>query len=159
MKNFSDILHSTFYILDFMVSLVIVTHGDFGAYLLEAAEEIVGRQPGQGIFIAPISRKLTLAEVRQKIEAALAGALGAAGPDGALILCDMLGGTPCNEALMIARHHPNVEVLAGINLYMVVSAMMNARRLGLPALAQKVLEDSKRSVANAKELFLGKQRA
>ena len=141
-----------------MISIVIVTHGEFGAYLLEAAEEIVGRSSDQCVCVATISRKLSLVEARQKIEAALKNAREFSGSEGLLVLCDMLGGTPCNETLMLTRHHSNVEILAGINLYMLVSALMNARRLSVSALAHKVMEDARRSVANGRELFLSKQK-
>lgn len=137
-----------------MVSILIVTHGEFGAYLLEAAEEIVGRAPGQAASVAAISRKLALPQVRAKIEAAITASLQAPGAGGALVLCDMMGGTPCNEVLLLARRFESVEVLAGVNLYMVISALMNARRLPLSALSAKVLEDSRRSVANAKDYLM-----
>ena len=52
-----------------MINFLIVTHGEFGAYLLEAAEEIVGRSSDQCVCVATISRKLSLIEVRQKIQA------------------------------------------------------------------------------------------
>ncbi|MBI2070209.1 MAG: hypothetical protein HYT79_06360 [Elusimicrobia bacterium] len=139
-----------------MVSIVIVTHGEFGAYLLEAAEEIVGRPAEQCVVVAAISRRLSLPEVRQKIEAAITEAVKSSGSEGVLALCDMLGGTPCNETLLLARKYPKIEVLAGVNLYMIISALMNSRRLGLESLLSKVLEDSRRSVANAREIFLSK---
>ncbi|MEK7287430.1 MAG: hypothetical protein AAB091_02560 [Elusimicrobiota bacterium] len=141
-----------------MISILIVTHGDFGAYLLEAAEEIVGREPSQRAGVAAISRKLSLIEVRAKIETEIRQATQAPGAEGVIALCDMMGGTPCNEALLLARRMDRVEVLAGVNLYMVISALMNARRLSLAALTVKVLEDSRRSVANAKELLMTAKR-
>ncbi|MBI4064154.1 MAG: hypothetical protein HY401_07625 [Elusimicrobia bacterium] len=140
-----------------MVSILIITHGEFGAYLLEAAEEIVGRAAQQYVAVAAVSRRLALTEVRQKIETGIGEALKHSNSQGALVLCDMLGGTPCNETLLVIRDNPNIHVLVGVNLYMVISAVLNARRLPLAVLAAKVLEDGKRSVANARDFFASKQ--
>ncbi len=141
-----------------MVSILIVTHGEFGAYVLDAAEEIVGRDPKQSIAALKISGRIPLIEVRQKITDSINQFLQESEGAGVLVVCDMLGGTPCNEVLLACRNYPNVEVLAGVNLYMVVSAMLNARRLSLARLVEKVLEDSKRSITNAKALFYARQK-
>lgn len=142
-----------------MVSVVILTHGEFGAYLLDAAEDIVGISRSQPVIAVKISGRLPLLEVRAKITQALEQAQGLSGGDGVLVLCDMLGGTPCNEALLAARAKPNIEILSGVNLYMAVSALMNSRRLGLAVLVEKVLADAKRAVTNPKALFYAKQKA
>ncbi|MBI4370083.1 MAG: hypothetical protein HY547_07625 [Elusimicrobia bacterium] len=139
-----------------MVNIIIVTHGDFGAYLLEAAEEIVGHDESVNATVVAISRRMPIADVRQKINRALASALENSGSGGVLVLCDMLGGTPCNETLLAARRAERLEVLAGVNLYMVISALMNGRRMDLEALTKKVMEDAKRSVVNARNLLLAK---
>lgn len=142
-----------------MVGLLIITHGEFGAYLLDAAEEIVGRDPNQPVIALKISGRLPLTEVRAKIARALAELNPSGGGDGVLVLCDMLGGTPCNEALLAVRDKSSIEVLAGVNLYMMVSALMSARRLPLNSLVEKVLSDAKRSVTNAKALFYERRKS
>lgn len=139
-----------------MVGVLIITHGEFGAYLLEAGEEIVGRDPSAPIQALSISRRIPLTEVRSKIEASLRSVMSAAGESGVLVICDMLGGTPCNETLLCSRPMANVEVLTGVNLYMVISSLINAPRMNLSQLTVKVAEDGKRSVTNAKQLFLSR---
>lgn len=133
-----------------MVGILIVAHGDFGAYLLEAAEEIVGRNPKQKAVSVSVSRRLPLALVQQKIAVQLEAILKDSQGHGVLALCDMLGGTPCNETMMLAQRYSDVEVVSGVNLYMVVSAFVNAQKMNLQELAAKVTADAQRSVVNVK---------
>jgi len=79
-----------------VVGILLVTHGEFGAYLLEAAEEIVGRDPHALVRPVAISRRIPLAEVRQRLRVEIERMLEQSRGDGVLTLCDMLGGTPCN---------------------------------------------------------------
>ncbi|MEK6543644.1 MAG: hypothetical protein AABZ44_04330 [Elusimicrobiota bacterium] len=135
-----------------MTNLLIITHGDFGAYLLEAAEEIVGRDPRQEARAISISRRIPLDEVRRRIATQLDTLAGESG-DGILILCDMLGGTPCNETLLLAGTRKDVSILTGVNLYMVISALVNSKKLGISELSDKVSRDGQRAVVNAKVLI------
>ena len=139
-----------------MVGILLVTHGEFGAYLLEAAEEIVGRDPHALVRPVAISRRIPLAEVRQRLRVEIERMLEQSRGDGVLTLCDMLGGTPCNETLLMAKGLQQVEVLTGVNLYMAISALMDSGKLGLRDLAKKVREDGRRSVADAKEILAAK---
>src|SRR6185436_11950566 len=51
-----------------MVNFLIITHGEFGAYLVEAAEEIVGRQ-GEGVRVVSISSRLSVDEITKRTRA------------------------------------------------------------------------------------------
>ena len=141
-----------------MTAILIITHGEFRAYLLEAAEEIVGHDPSNLVQALPISRRLALSDVRERILKAVKAQLESSNGDGVLVLADMLGGTPCNETLLASRGMDKVEIVTGVNLYMIVSAMMNARKMPLEKLTTKVAEDAKRAVVKAKELLAAKQK-
>ncbi len=65
----------------------------------------------------------------------------------------MLGGTPCNTALIQTKDKP-AEVVTGVNLYMLLSAFTHREKLDLKALAPKVSEDGKRAIVLAKELLM-----
>lgn len=43
--------------------------------------------------------------------------------DGVLVFTDLLGGTPFNQAMMIAQDVDNVEILTGTNLPMVIELL------------------------------------
>lgn len=65
--------------------------------------------------------------------------------DGVLILADMMGGTPCNQALM--RLSEKVRVLAGMNLPMLME-MVYERQYGNLNL-DTILETGRQGIVNA----------
>ncbi|MBQ1610135.1 MAG: PTS sugar transporter, partial [Elusimicrobia bacterium] len=73
---------------------------------------------------------------------------------GTLILTDMLGGTPCNASVLLTKSF-NIEVLTGVNLPMILSAVFASKTVNTAKeLADKVLADGKKSIVNAKQLLL-----
>jgi PTS system mannose-specific IIA component len=131
-----------------MISLVIITHGDFGAYLIEAAEMIVGAQP-EGVDLVSISARVPVDAARAKLAAIMEKRKN----DGIVIFTDMLGGTPTNIAFPMAQKTPNSVVISGVNLNMVLAAFSYRGRMSLEELAHKVVEDGKKSVCDVKALF------
>ncbi|MBI4054993.1 MAG: hypothetical protein HY402_02545 [Elusimicrobia bacterium] len=137
-----------------MINFLIVTHGDFGAYLIEAAENIVGPQP-EGVLFVPLSNRLSLEEARARISTAIARLES---PDGLILLIDMLGGTPGNIILPLVRNKPRVAVLGGCNLYMLISGFAQRRNLPFEQLSEKMLRDGIKSISDVKQLFMAKLR-
>lgn len=135
-----------------MINFIIVTHGEFGAYLVEAAESIVGRQ-GEGVAIISISARLSVDEVRRRVEAAVRDL---AGPDGLIIATDIPGGTPSNVVLPAVKDLEKVAVLSGLNLYMIVTAFSYRRALAFEELSRKMLADAQRSIKDVKAALLSK---
>lgn len=133
-----------------MINLIIITHGEFGAYLVEAAEEIVGCQE-EGVRIVSTSLRQSLDQIRERILKAVRELYTDAG---LIVVTDMPGGTPTNAILPAAKDLPNVSVLSGLNLYMLVSAFSHRRESNLQALTQKMLEDARKSVVDVKQMFL-----
>ena len=70
-------------------------------------------------------------------------------------MVDMLGGTPCNIALLKTKDKA-AEVITGVNLYMILSSFTHRESLDLKALAAKAAEDGRRAIILAKELFMKK---
>ncbi|MFH1725177.1 MAG: PTS sugar transporter subunit IIA [Elusimicrobiota bacterium] len=133
-----------------MINIIVVTHGEFGAYLIEAAEGIVGPQE-EGVVSIGISPRLSLKEVGGRLSEAVS-ALNT--NDGLVIMTDMPGGTPFNVALPLVKDKADAHVLSGVNLYMLVTAF-NCRRNGTAAeLVKKVLSAGKRSISDIKTEFL-----
>ena len=113
-----------------MINVIVVTHGEFGAYLVEAAEGIVGRQ-SQGVRVVATSSRQSVAEIKRRIERALAEL---ANPDGVLLFTDMPGGTPNNLSFPLIRDEKRVEMISGVNLYMLISAFSNRDKMSLETL-------------------------
>ena len=133
-----------------MVNFIIITHGEFGAYLMEAAEKIVGRQ-SEGVRVVAISPRLGVEELRRGVARAVAELRS---DDGLVVLTDMPGGTPSNIVLPLVKDLPRVAVISGINLYMIISAF-NARaaRLPLEEAVRKILADAARSIRDIKAVL------
>ncbi len=137
-----------------MINFVIVTHGEFGAYLVEAAEGIVGRQ-AQGVRVVSTSSRQSVAEIKRRIESALAELANA---DGVILFTDMPGGTPNNLSFPLVRNEQRIEMVSGVNLYMLISAFGQRDRMTLKTLVEKIVADGQKSIRDIRALFLSAAR-
>ncbi len=97
-----------------MIGLVLVTHGRLAVEFRAALEHVVG--PQQQIEVVTIGPDDDVEQRRKEIiEAVERVDTG----EGVAILTDMFGGTPSNLAISV-MNRPNVEVLAGINMPMLI---------------------------------------
>ncbi len=97
-----------------MIKTLILTHGALAHELERAAETIAG--PNPDLAALALDWNDSVAEARDKTAAAIARL---APQGGLLILTDIHGGTPHNVA--VSFHRPGeVEIVAGVNLPMVV---------------------------------------
>ena len=133
-----------------MINFIVVTHGEFGAYMIEAAEGIVGRQ-GSGVRAIATSSRHSVAEIRAKIARALREL---ANPDGTIVFTDMPGGTPNNLSFPLVKDSPKTEMISGVNLYMLVCAFSHRDNLPLARLVEKIAADGQRSIRDVRQMFL-----
>jgi PTS system mannose-specific IIA component len=96
------------------IGLVLVTHGDIATAFLDALTHIVGAQTHVAtICIGPDDDvEARRAEILEALDLVDVG-------NGAVVMTDMFGGTPSNLALS-ALNRPRVEVVAGLNLPMLI---------------------------------------
>ncbi|MGD9737804.1 MAG: PTS sugar transporter subunit IIA [Bauldia sp.] len=97
-----------------MIGLVLVTHGHLAEEFRAALEHVVGPQ-GQIVTIS-IGPDDDMERRRNDIVAAIQKVDSG---DGAIVLTDMFGGTPCNLAISVMQSS-RVEVIAGVNLPMLI---------------------------------------
>jgi PTS system mannose-specific IIA component len=97
-----------------MIGVVIVTHGKLAGEFLSALEHVVG--PQEQVETISIGPDDDLDARRADMLAALSKVNSG---DGVVVLTDMFGGSPSNLAIS-AMEEPNVEVIAGVNLPMLV---------------------------------------
>src|SRR5580693_3365358 len=97
-----------------MIGLVIVTHGRLAAEFIAALEHVVG--PQRDIAAVCIGPDDDMEQRRQDIVRSVS-AVETGG--GVVLLTDMFGGTPSNLAISV-MDRPNIEVIAGINLPMLI---------------------------------------
>ena len=97
-----------------MIGLVLVTHGRLAVEFRSALEHVVGPQKQiEAITIGPDD------DVDQSRNMIIEAVKRVDSGQGVAILTDMFGGTPSNLAISVMSH-PKVEVLAGINLPMLI---------------------------------------
>ena len=135
-----------------MINIIVITHGEFGAYLIEAAESIVGVQ-GSGLKNVSISPRMTLENVKDCAARAIAEMRS---DDGLVFLIDMPGGTPMNVVLPLARDIERCAVICGVNINMMTSAFAYRQSLDFEHLSAKIIEDGRKAICEVKSLLLGK---
>lgn len=123
-----------------MTSLLLVSHGQVGQALLDAAIDILGQNPMSTLILAVspedspediCRRGLELLEQRPEDEPIL-------------VLTDMLGSTPCNVATKL-RSSKGFQVVAGLNLPMLLHVLNHADS-DLTQLASSALETGRRGI-------------
>lgn len=127
-----------------MVGIVIVSHGPLAEGLKGAAEMIVGPQERfRAIGMDPAA---DLDRLRGEIEAVVAEV---ASDDGALVLVDMMGGSPSNASAYLAVG--GTPVICGVNLPMLLEVLTTRESTTASALAELALQAGKESVLNLGE--------
>jgi PTS system mannose-specific IIA component len=133
-----------------MIGLVIVTHGLLAVELKHAAEHVVGQQDNlETVCIGPDDdMELRREDIRSAVKKVNS-------KNGVILLTDMFGGTPSNLAISMLREG-EVEVLAGVNLPMLIKLAEARRDSSLSNAAQKAKEAGQRYIAIASQILAGK---
>ena len=118
--------------------------------LLRTAQDIVGRQ--ESVLAFAVTSETGTDHVGRFIDESLKRLSNL---DGVLILVDMLGGTPCNAAVLKTKE-ARAEIVTGVNLYMLISALSHRNHLDLRSLALKASEDGKRAINLPKDMLIKK---
>ncbi len=137
-----------------MIGMVLVTHGRLAEELRHAMEHVVGPQQAVAtVCIGPDDdMDHTRTDIRRSIEEVDQG-------DGVVVLTDMFGGTPSNLAMQMAEGERPVEVLAGVNLPLLVKL---AKVRGSEPLAQAVdhaVAAGRKYIACGRDVTAGAQAA
>lgn len=132
-----------------MVGVILVTHGQFGRHLLEAAQTILGPQE-QCAHIAvegAVDMATLLTDLKSAVKRMETG-------EGVIILTDMFGGTPSNIGLSLLQPG-KVDVLTGVNLPMLLR-ILGMRDQELTQLAQNAKNAGIQGIVLAGEVLTRK---
>jgi PTS system mannose-specific IIA component len=132
-----------------MVGIVIVSHLNLASELLKTAELIVGKIPKSRTL--SLDPKKDVEILRKEIQSAIKEVNSG---KGVIILTDMFGGTPSNLALTFLG--PQVEVVSGVNLPMLIKVAVQRGEVPLKDLAVKAKEHGRSNINVATE-FLNKK--
>lgn len=130
-----------------MIGLVLVTHGKLATEFVTAMEHVVGPQPHvEAICIGPEDDM----EVRR---ADISKAIGDVDTGrGVIVLTDLFGGTPSNLAISLLRTG-EVEVIAGINLPMLIRLESARRTMGVVAAVAAARDAGRKYITVASEVL------
>lgn len=132
-----------------MVSCVLTGHGQFAAGLASALFMIAGEQSA---FDVVTFEEEKAGEFPQKLRTTLEQAAQAG--SGVLVFCDLMGGTPFNQAMMCSQDIPGVQVVSGTNLPMLLEVCVSrGEDTSIQELIQTALEAGKVGIDH-KELEL-----
>ena len=133
-----------------MIGLILVTHGRLADQFVEAMEHVVG--PQDGIVTVCIGPHDDMEQRRADIADAI---ISVDSGGGVIILTDLFGGTPSNLAISLLDAG-RIEVIAGINLPMLIRLASARKDMGLRQAAQATREAGRTYITLASE-FLGQE--
>ncbi len=129
-----------------MIGLVLVTHAGLAGALRTSAEMIVGPlEVCETVEVAPD-------EQADQIMSRVVSAVASVSADGAVIMTDLFGGTPSNMAMSFLKEG-RIEVLAGVNLPMVIEFCSKRERLPLSDLAIELQRSGREGIIVAGEFL------
>ena len=108
-----------------MVGIILATHGNFATGIQQSASMIFGEQPN--VAAVTLQPNEGPDDVRKKMEEAVASFED---PEQVLILVDLWGGTPFNQAYkMIEGHEDHWAIVTGLNLPLLIEAVVCCMRM------------------------------
>ena len=133
-----------------MIGMVLVTHGHLATEFRAALEHVVGAQSQiETISIGPEDdmeqRRKDIVSAVQKVETG----------GGVVLLTDMFGGTPSNLAISV-MNGGNVEVVAGINLPMLIKLASVRDHMSLEQAVVQAQDAGRKYINVASRVLSGK---
>ena len=130
-----------------MIGMVLVTHGRLAEELISALEHVVGPQANvRAVCIGPDD------DMEQRRAEILDLAVQADEGDGVVLLTDMFGGTPSNLAISV-MNTTNVEIIAGVNLPMLIKLVSVRKSEPLAEAVVKAQESGRKYINIASHIL------
>ena len=134
-----------------MIGLVIVTHGRLAEEFVSAMEHVVGPQTAvQAICIGPED------DMERRRSDILKACAAVDEGGGVILLTDMFGGTPSNLAISVMEQ-TKAEVIAGLNLPMLIKLASVRQREALPACVAHAQEAGRKYLSVASYVLAGEK--
>ena len=130
-----------------MIGMVLVTHGRLASELVAALEHVVGAQRNvAAVCIGPED------DMEQRRKEILDQVAKVNDGSGVVVLTDMFGGTPSNLAISV-MDQARVEVIAGVNLPMLVKLASVRGKVGLGEAVAQAQEAGRKYINVASKLL------
>ena len=124
-----------------MVGIIVVSHGNMAAGMLEAARMIVGEM--EGIVAVGLQEADAVENLMERITDAISSVDTG---DGVLILVDVFGASPFNASARLAMVRDKIEVISGMNLPMLLEIAIQQSEGDLDALVHTALDVGSSSI-------------
>jgi len=128
---------------------LIIAHGALAFEMLRTLEFIAGKQPS--FKAVAIDHAVDMDKARQIITAAIDEIMT---DKGVMALTDLFGGAPSNIAISL-MDEKKLEIVAGVNLPMLMHAAMMDESLPLKEKAQKLRDYGRNNIFVASEVLSG----
>ncbi|NOY76466.1 MAG: hypothetical protein GXO76_01220 [Calditrichaeota bacterium] len=129
-----------------MIYGIVLTHGNLGEAFVKTAERIIGPVKDlsnlSSTGMSPKDLKMNLEKMVHTDDEKNSACL---------IFVGLKGGHPWHVACRIARERPNVSVISGVNLPMLLSFLVKRENLALGELLQQLETDAHRGI----DIFTG----
>lgn len=128
--------------------IVLVSHGDLAQGMLDAVEQLMGRQENTTAYGLHLGEKIsTLTDILQK-------EIDTYGADHIIFFTDMLYGTPFNAVVSLTKSHPLYHI-TGMNLALVLGAVVerNKPESDPESVCEKAIESSEKSIVDVRILL------
>ena len=130
-----------------MIGLVLVTHGRLAEEFVNALEHVVG--PQNNVATVCIGADDDMEARRKEIISSVAQVDDGSG---VVLLTDMFGGTPSNLAISVLDQG-RVEVIAGVNLPMLIKLASVRGKEGLKSVVVQAQEAGRKYISVASQLL------
>jgi mannose/fructose/sorbose-specific phosphotransferase system IIA component len=133
-----------------LLPVLLVAHGPLAAGLRGAIEMIAG--PQEALLVVQLRPEDDIERVAKRLETAL-GKLGVQESGEAVIFADLFGAAPANAAASLLRHRPNIEIVAGMNLPMLLEVLLGREGVSARELAERAVAVGRESVRDVGEVI------
>lgn len=131
-----------------MNKIILASHGELSQGMKQTAGMIIGE--GENIYAMSAFR-----DEDQPIKEQVATLLEKIGYEDVYILTDIFGGSVNNDLLMIQQTYPEVHLLTGMNLSLVISIATQPGKIDETQMALLV-EESRQGLLDCKQLLTNK---
>ncbi|OCG14526.1 hypothetical protein A9G09_05610 [Gilliamella sp. wkB292] len=125
-----------------MIAVLVSTHGPMANSIIESAEMICGKQTQ--CEAVPFLTEQSLDDFQQQIEQTLTMLT----QEGQTLLCfvDLKGGTPFNTLTRLMANYPNLEIVTGVNIPMLLATFMLRTQMALDDLLPELMQTAQQSI-------------
>jgi len=128
-----------------VVGVIVISHGDMAKGILSSVDMLCpDHEQNAFLSVQPDTNPdVFQEELRKKVAEVDTG-------DGVLIMADLFGGTPCNQALYLMSE--KVHILSGMNLPMLLTVFLSRRGTNdITELESEAVDAAKEGILNVNE--------